>query len=183
LRNRETCVQSPLLGILDVSICARCPLIAVPRLLDYPRFTETFSRVRRFLQIALVLLLLTFGGGSWYLYRKGLSQSWRELVVAELRERGAEVSFGSLTVEPFRGLIAHDVKVYASRERKLVLARVNELVVEANYARAARGEPFLEALTLVDAALRLPIDPKKPDGPAVLVEKLNTRILLQPRCS
>jgi hypothetical protein len=136
-------------------------------------------RVRRFLQIVLVLLLLTGGGGAWYLYRKGFSKSWREWVVNEIRDHGAEISFGKLTVEPFRGLVARDVKVYDTPQRKRVIARVNEMVVEANYARAARGEPFIEALTLVDAAVKLPLDAKNPDGPSVSVEKLNTRILLQ----
>jgi hypothetical protein len=137
------------------------------------------GRVRRFLQIVLVLLLLTGGGGAWYLYRKGFSKSWREWVVNELRDHGAEVSFGKLTVEPFRGLVARDVKIYDTPERKRVLARVNEMVVEANYARAARREPFIEALTLVDASLKLPLDPRNPDGASVSIEKLNTRLLLQ----
>jgi hypothetical protein len=134
--------------------------------------------VRRFLQIVVLLLLLATGGLGWYLNRRGFSQSWREWIVRELRDRGAEVSFSRLTIEPFRGLVARDVKVYATHERKRVLARVNEMLVEANYARAARGEPFIEALTLVDASAELPVDPAHPDGPAFSVRKLNTRVLL-----
>jgi hypothetical protein len=136
--------------------------------------------VRRFFQIVLVLLVLTVGGGAWYLYRKGFNKSWREWVVDELRDHGVEVSFAKLTVEPFRGLVARDVRLYDTPERKRVLARVDEMVVEANYAHAARGEPFLDALTLVDASLQLPLDPKDPDGPSVKIDKLNTRLLLPP---
>ncbi len=134
--------------------------------------------VRRFFQLVVLLLLLTTGGLAWYLNRRGFSQSWREWIVRELRDRGAEVSFSKLTVEPFRGLVARDVRVYDSRERKRVLARVDEMLVEANYAHAVRGEPFIEALTLVDAEAQLPVDPTKPDGPAFFVRKLNTRVLL-----
>lgn len=137
-----------------------------------------FGRVRRFLLIALILLLLGFGGGLWYLYHKGFSRSWREWVVRELRDHGVEVAFGSLTVEPFRGLVARNVTVYDTPERKRVLARVNEMVVEANYAMAARKEPFLEALTLVNASVVLPLDARNPDGPAVNVDKLDARVLL-----
>lgn len=136
--------------------------------------------MRRFIQIVLILLLLTGGGGAWYLYRKGFTKSWREWVVEELRDHGAEVSFSRLTVEPFRGLVAREVKIYDTPERRRVVAKVDEMVVEANYARAARSEPFVEALTLVDASLKLPLDPKNPDGPTVSIEKLNTRLLLQP---
>ncbi len=137
--------------------------------------------MRRFLQIVLALVLLCAGATMWYLYRKGFSKSWREWLVDELRNRGVEVSFTKLTVEPFRGLVAKDVRIYQNASRKRVLAKVDEIVVEANYAHAARGEPFLNALTLVDASLDLPLDPKKPDGPAVRVEKLNTRLHLPPK--
>ena len=82
-----------------------------------------------------------------------------ELVLEELRRRGVEVTFGSLAVEPFRGLVARDVRVYDSPQRLRTLARVNEVIVEGNYANAVRGNLFVDSLTLVDAAL---------DGPEIL---------------
>ena len=129
----------------------------------------------------LALVLLCAGATMWYLYRKGFSKSWREWLVDELRTRGVEVSFTKLIVEPFRGLVAKDVRIYQNASRKRVLAKVDEIVIEANYAHAARGEPFLNALTLVDASIDLPLDAKKPDGPAVRIEKLNTRLHLPPK--
>jgi hypothetical protein len=140
-----------------------------------------FPDVRRFLQIMLALVLLTTGATMWYLYRKGFSRSWREWLVDELRSRGVEVAFSKLTVEPFRGLVAKDVKVFENESRKRVIAKVDEIVIEANYAHAARGEPFLNALTLVDASLELPLDSKQPNGPSIKVEKLNTRLHLPPK--
>ncbi len=98
----------------------------------------------------------------------------------EVRKHGVEMSFGKLTVEPFRGLVAKDVKIFDSPKRKRVIAKVDEIVIEANYASAARGQNFLDALTLVDASLELPLDPRRPDGPSVKIEQLNTRVLLPP---
>ncbi len=134
--------------------------------------------VRRFIQIVLLLLLLVGGGGGWFLYSKGLTKPWRTLVVDELRRRGVEVSFGTLTVDPFRGLVAHDVRVFDSPQRLRTVARVNEMIVEANYANALRGEPFLDSLTLVDASLEIPLDSANPASPSITVSKLNTRIVL-----
>lgn len=96
----------------------------------------------------------------------------------ELRKRGVEVTFGTLAVEPFRGLVARDVRVFDSPQRLRTVARVNEMVVEANYANAVRGKPFVDSLTLVDAALDLPLDPTSPAGPVLTIEKLNTRVVL-----
>ena len=136
--------------------------------------------VRRFLQIIFLLLLLTAGIGGRYLYNRGLTKSWRELVVAEVRKHGVEVSFTRLTVRPFRGLVAKDVKFYDSPARNRVIAHMNEMVIEANYANAAKHKPFLDALTLVDTTLRIPLDSRNPFGPAIRVDRLNARVLFPP---
>ena len=136
--------------------------------------------VRRFLQILFLLLLIAAGVGGRYLYNRGLTKSWREWVVKEVRKQGVEVSFARLTVRPFRGLVAKDVRFYDSPARNRVVAQMNEMVIEANYANAAKGKPFLDALTLVDSSLRLPLDPGQPFGPFVSVEKLNARVLFPP---
>ena len=136
--------------------------------------------VRRFLQILFLLLLLTAGIGGRYLYNRGLTKSWRELVVQEVRKHGVEVSFSRLTVRPFRGLVAKDVKFYDSPARNRVVAQMNEMVIEANYANAIKHKPFLDALTLVDTTVFVRLDPQNPFGPAIRVDKLNARVLFPP---
>ncbi len=136
--------------------------------------------MRRFLQITFLLLLLAAVIGGRYLYNRGLTKSWRELVVQEVRKHGVEVSFARLTVRPFRGLVAKDVKFYDSPARNRVVAHMNEMVIEANYANAIRRKPFLDALTLVDTTLRIPVDPQNPFGTSWQVDKLNARILFPP---
>ena len=144
------------------------------------RSSRDARAVRRFLQITFLLLLLTAGIGGRYLYNRGLTKSWRELVVQEVRKHGVEVSFSRLTVRPFRGLVAKDVKFYDSPARNRVIAHMNEMVIEANYANAIKHKPFLDALTLVDTSLRIPLDPQAPFGPAIRVDKLNARVLFPP---
>lgn len=136
--------------------------------------------MRKFIQIVLLLLLLGVGGGGWYLYRKGFTKPWRELVGEELRSRGIELTFSKLTVDPFRGLVAKEVRIFDSPAQRRVVAKVNEMVIEGNYANAVRGTSFVDAITLVDASLELPLDPLRPTGPSVKIEKLNARVLLPP---
>ena len=144
------------------------------------RASRDAQGVRRFLQIFFLLLLLTAGIGGRYLYNRGLTKSWREWVVAEVRKHGVEVSFARLTVRPFRGLVAKDVKFYDSPERNRVIAHMNEMVIEANYANMAKKKPFLDALTLVNTTVRVPLDAQNPFGPALQVDRLNARILFPP---
>jgi hypothetical protein len=136
--------------------------------------------VRRFLQITFLLLLLAAGISGRYLYNRGLTKSWREWIVKEVRKHGVEVSFSRLTVRPFRGLVAKDVKFYDSPARNRVVAHMNEMVIEANYANAINHKPFLDALTLVDTTVRIPLDPQAPFGPAIQVDRLNARVLFPP---
>ena len=150
------------------------------KMLAAARTSRDAPGVRRFLQIFFLLLLLTAGIGGRYLYNRGLTRSWREWVVAEVRKHGVEVSFARLTVRPFRGLVAKDVKFYDSPERNRVIAHMNEMVIEANYANMAKKKPFLDALTLVDTTVRVPLDAQNPFGPAVRVDRLNARILFPP---
>ena len=155
-------------------------LFRVEKMVAGPQTSLNPPAVRRFLQIVTFLLLLTAVIGGRYLYHRGLTKPWREYVVEEIRKHGVEMEIGRLTVRPFRGLVAKDVKIFDSPARNRVLARVSGMVVEANYANAARGRAFLDALTLLDTNLRIPLDPKQPGGPAVDVANLSARILFPP---
>ncbi len=135
-------------------------------------------------RILLALFVLVLGGmtaASWYAYDKGFTKSWRALVADEFRQRGVEVTIRRLKLDPFRGLVARDVKVFDASDRERVLAVVSEMSLGLNYANALRGEAFLDTLDLRDARLSLPVDPTKPNGIKVEISKLNARLFLPPR--
>src|SRR6059058_3228224 len=90
--------------------------------------------LRTLLRFAVVLLLGGFVGGSYYLAKKGFSRNWRNKVVEELHKRGVEASVRRLTLDPFRGLIARDVRIFDYKNRDNVLARVSEISLDINYA-------------------------------------------------
>ncbi|MGH8093045.1 MAG: hypothetical protein ACREIF_06185, partial [Chthoniobacterales bacterium] len=86
-----------------------------------PRRRLHRGRVRRpvrvrllltFLRLTIILVLGGMTAGGWYLAKKGFSRNWREKVVDELHKRGVEASVRRLTLDPFRGLIARDVRIY-----------------------------------------------------------------------
>ena len=73
-----------------------------------------------FLRLTTALILGGFAVGGWYLAKKGFSRNWRNKVAEELHKRGVEASVRRLTLDPFRGLIARDV-----RDLRLQEARTN----------------------------------------------------------
>ncbi len=135
--------------------------------------------MRRALFIFFALLLATLLGAVWYAYDKGFTSKWRGLVTNEFRKRGFEVSLRRLTLDPLRGLVAKEVRVYETKERKRTVAFIDEMVLQVNYANLVRGRTFLDALDLRDARLSLRL--KKSGGPRIEVAKLNARLFLPPQ--
>ena len=97
------------------------------------------------LRFGLIVALAAFLGGGYYLAQKGFGRQWRSRVVEELHRRGVEASVRRLTLDPFRGLIAQDVRIFDYKNRDNVLARVSEISLDINYAAFIHRQPFLNA--------------------------------------
>jgi AsmA-like C-terminal region len=122
-----------------------------------------FSTAIRFL---VVLALGALAAGGWYLAERGFGRSWRGLVVTELRKHGVEASVRRLTLDPFHGLVAQDVRIFDYKHRENTIARISRLSLDVNYAAFLQRQPFLNALDIRDAQVTLPLpagaDPKSP---------------------
>src|SRR4026207_433659 len=127
----------------------------------YSAPTPRLRRTRRVAAIAIRLTILAavvaiFGGG-YYLARRGFGREWRYRVVEELHKRGVEAQIGRLTLDPFRGLIAKNVRIFDYRNRENTLARISEVSLDINYAALIHHEPFLNALDVRDGEITFPI--------------------------
>ena len=93
----------------------------MPVVLEQPQVhhsvqTPRLCRARQVVAIAIRLTILAvvvaiFGGG-YYLARRGFGREWRYRVVEELHKRGVEAQIGRLTLDPFRGLVARNVRIF-----------------------------------------------------------------------
>src|SRR5437762_10816223 len=77
--------------------------------------------------VRLVILgvILGVGGGGYYLAKRGFGRQWRDRVVEELRKHGVEANIGRLTLDPFRGLIAKNVRMFDSKNHEHILALIS----------------------------------------------------------
>src|SRR5881398_3606603 len=104
----------------------------------------------------LAAIFATFGSG-YYLARRGFGREWRYRVVEELHKRGVEADIGRLTLDPFRGLVARNVRIFDYKNRENTLAVISEVSLDINYAALIHRQPFLNALDVRDAQIRLPL--------------------------
>ena len=118
-------------------------------------------RARRIIAIAIRLTILAAFvvpvGGGYYLARRGFGREWRSRVVEELHKRGVEAQIGRLTLDPFRGLVAKNVRIFDYRNRENTVALISEVSLDTIYAALIHHEPFLNALDVRDAQITFPI--------------------------
>jgi hypothetical protein len=114
--------------------------------------------------LRLVVLGAIFGiiVGGYYLARRGFGREWRYLIVEELHKRGVEAYIGRLTLDPFRGLVAKNVRIFDYKNSENTLALISEVSLDINYAALIHHKPFLNALDVRDAQITLPL--KAADG-------------------
>src|SRR5438132_12753834 len=143
---------------------------------------STFARrlAISILRVAVVLVIAAAIGSGWYLARKGFGKQWRSRIVEELHRRGVEASIGHLTLNPFRGLVARNVRIFSYQDRSNTLAFVSEIVLDINYAAFFYHQPFLNALDIRNAEVTLPL--KGPEGKTEQpqLRKFHARIYFPP---
>src|SRR5438045_5115271 len=92
------------------------PIVAEePKYVEYAqdrRSTFAHPLARSILRLAVVLVIAAAISGGWYLARKGFGGRTRARIVEELHRSGVEASIGRLTLNPFRGLVARNVRIF-----------------------------------------------------------------------
>ncbi|HEV3409646.1 MAG TPA: hypothetical protein VG095_05095, partial [Chthoniobacterales bacterium] len=136
--------------------------------------------------VASGMRLLVFGTfalliwGSWYLANRGLGRQFRTTVVEELRKRGIDASVRRLTLDPFRGLVAQDLRIYDSRNRNMPLAVVSEVSLDINYAALLHRQPFLNAVDVRGASLSFPRLAGEPKASQAELREFHARVYFPP---
>lgn len=132
-------------------------------------------------RLTAVLILSAILGSAWYIAHKGFGHEWRQRVVEELHKRGVEASVAHLTLDPFRGLVAQDVRIFDYKQRENTIALISEVALEINYGALLQHKPFLNAVDVRNAQLRLPLaGAKRSSGPAQLT-KFRAHIYFPPQ--
>jgi hypothetical protein len=132
------------------------------------------------LRLAFVATILLLAWSGWYLAKRGFGKEWRDRVVEELHKRGVEASVRRLTLDPVRGLIAQDVRIYDFKNRENTLAVISEVALDINYAALLHHQPFLNALDVRGAELTIPNPADGTIAPKTQIKDLRAHIYFPP---
>src|SRR5881409_354779 len=136
------------------------PVLEPPQVRPSTRYRRHTWRHRMGLGLMrLTILAATFGiiSGGYYLAKRGFGREWRSRVVEELHKRGVEAYIGRLTLDPFRGLVARNVRIFDYKNHENTLAVISEVSLDINYAALIHHQPFLNALDVRDAQITFPL--------------------------
>jgi hypothetical protein len=133
-----------------------------------------------FVRLVILGVILGAAGGGYYLAKRGFGRQWRDRVVEELRKHGVEANIGRLTLDPFRGLIAKNVRIFDYKNHENILALISEISLDINYAALIHHEPFLSALDVRDAQIILPFKTADEKGDRAALTNLRAHVYFPP---
>ncbi|MEY2564606.1 MAG: hypothetical protein QOH88_2799 [Verrucomicrobiota bacterium] len=146
----------------------------------YRRRSKSHRSGARALRFFIFALVIALGWTGWYLAKRGFGRQWRERVVEELHKRGVEASVRRLTLDPVRGLIAQDVRIFDFKNRENTLAVISEVALDINYAALLHHQPFLNALDVRGAELTIPTPLAGITAPKARLTKFRAHIYFPP---
>ncbi|MGI9088677.1 MAG: AsmA-like C-terminal region-containing protein [Chthoniobacterales bacterium] len=146
----------------------------------YRRWTWRRQLAASGLRLSILALLLLAAWGGWYLANKGFGRQWRTRVVEELRKRGIDASVRKLTLDPFRGLVAQDVRIFDYKRSDKPLAVISEVALDINYAALLHHQPFLNAVDVRGADLTLPNPTSDPNLPKAQLKQFHAHVYFPP---
>lgn len=144
------------------------------------RWTWRRQVVASGLRLSVLAALVLLAVGGWYLANKGFGREFRLRVVEELRKRGIETSVRRLTLDPFRGLIAQDLRIYDFQNREHPLVLVSEVALDINYAALLHHQPFLNSVDVRNANLTFPRPSSDPKAAVAELKGFHAHVYFPP---
>ncbi|HEY1049919.1 MAG TPA: hypothetical protein VGE39_09200, partial [Prosthecobacter sp.] len=132
--------------------------------------------LRRFLLFVLTSFLLA---GGVYVSTGAFRTRWHGFVTGELGRMSVHLDFESLTLNPFGGLVAREVKIYNDATHQHLVAAVDRLNLGVDFAPLLEGKVKVKSLDLTHANVALPVDPERPDLTVVELKDFHAKMFLE----
>lgn len=120
-----------------------------------------YAWFRHFQSFLVGLMLFALIAGVvviWKVNHQGFKGEWGQRLQKQLSTHGLHAEFSSVRLSFSRGLIAKDLKIYASEDHSTLLASVKYLNLDIDRSSALRGDWNFRSAEFENAFLRLPDD-------------------------
>ena len=128
-------------------------------------------------RLALVLIFIGIPAAVYYQRVHGIGFGAKEALGRALSSPTIEVSIGHLSINPFMGLVARDVRVQERGNNAATLASINQVAISISLGELMLGRVIVDSLSLREADASIPL-PKSPDDRRVTIKGINAEIIL-----
>ena len=98
----------------------------------------------------------------------------------EFEKRGIDAEIEKLTIDPFQGLVARNVKIYANEKNKPLLASIDNITLDIDPIKLLRKKQSLNSVEFRNADISIPINPKEPESKKLEIKDLRAKIIIPP---
>ncbi len=142
----------------------------------------SLHRMQRILHIFVRLFFLfAIIAGVWiaaYAYKEGFTKKWRKLIMEEFEKRGIDAEIEKLTIDPFQGLVARNVKIHSNEKGQPLLASIDNITLDINPIKLLRKKQSLNSVEFRNADISIPINPEDPESKKLEIKDLRAKIII-----
>jgi hypothetical protein len=128
-------------------------------------------------RLALVLIFVGIPTAVYYQRIHGIGFGAKEALGQALSSPTIEVDIGHLSINPFMGLVAKDIRVQERGNNAKTLASINQVAISISLGELMLGRVIVDSLSLREADASIPL-PKSPDDRRVTIKGINAEIIL-----
>jgi len=128
-------------------------------------------------RLALVLIFIGIPSAVYYQRVHGIGFGAKEALGQALSSPTLEVSIGHLSINPFMGLVARDVRVRERGNNAKALASINQVVISISLGELMQRRVVVDSLSLREADASIPL-PNSLDDRRVAIKGINAEIIL-----
>jgi len=128
-------------------------------------------------RLALVLIFIGIPAAVYYQRIHGIGFGAKEALGQALSSPTIEVDIGHLSINPFMGLVAKDIRVQERGNNAKTLASINQVAISISLGELMLGRVIVDSLSLREADASIPL-PKSPDDRRVTIKGINAEIIL-----
>ncbi len=137
-----------------------------------------FRNLRTAAFLLVLAALVTVIATLWWANHTGMPAAWRAAIEREFAKQGVNLTIGSLSYIPFKGVVASSVRVFADEQHVVTLSELERILIDVDKTKLARGELRLTKIQISDTSLRLPIQPGNPDSEVLSITGLTGTLLM-----
>ena len=128
-------------------------------------------------RFSLVLIFIGIPVAAYYQRVHGIGFGAKEALGKALSSPTLEVSIAHLSINPFMGLVARDVRVLENGNHSKMLASINKVAISISLGELLHRRIIVDSLSLRDAGASIPL-PESRDDRRVAVRNINAEAIL-----